>query len=107
MRRLLMSPLEREGSSCKIIWQPSSLSLDEFAAFTDFLADLYTDIAVPNTANVFPQLAQSGELPSSPQVESIQMSSPLIAGLFSVDPLGILALGTAGYMLKHPEALGG
>jgi hypothetical protein len=85
------------------------LNLDELVVFTSYLADLHSELAAPYVTTQFRQSFESEEDPGSPQVAYIRMGSPLIAALISGsgNGLGVLALGMVGYLLKHPETLGG
>ena len=99
---------EREDS-CIIKWDPQVLNLDELTVFISYIADLHSEVAVPYVTTQFSQSVESQEAPASPQVAYIRMESPLIAELISSsgNGLGVLALGMVGYLIKHPENLGG
>ncbi len=96
------------ASSCPITWNPHIISLDRFAVFAGYLADLYSDVAVPYVMSASWRFDRANEPPGSPTVRAIRMNSPLIAELLSpVNEAGVLALGVVGYILRHPETLGG
>ena len=98
----------RPANTCTITWNPLVVNLDQFAVFVDYLADLYSDVAVPYVIDASWHSARPGELPDPPRLIAIRMNSPLIAELLSPEnEVGVLALGVVGYILKHPETLGG
>lgn len=98
---------------CRITWNPSELDLDELVVLTSYIADVHNEIALPYALRELSSSAHymdvsSLPLPPPPRLVYCQMGSPLIAHLMSTpDSVGVLALGLLGYVLKHPETLGG
>lgn len=99
---------ERDDA-CVISWNPPTLSLNELAKFTSFLDDLYAQVAAPWVAQELGESSKGSVIPGAPKITRIQMGSPLAIQLIanSGNELSILALGMLGYLLKHPELLGG
>lgn len=99
---------------CRIAWNPSELDLDELVVLTSYIADLHYDVAVPYALT---QLSSSTHYlsessltpPPPPRLVYCQMGSPLVADLMSIpgNSVSLMALGMLGYLLKHPELLGG
>jgi hypothetical protein len=112
-RDLEMTTTDREDL-CRIIWNPSELDLDELVVLTSYVADLHNDVALPYALTRMSSLTQYTDgsgltLPPPPRLVYCHLGSPLIADLVSVpgNSLSLLALGMLGYILKHPEMLGG
>jgi hypothetical protein len=101
-------------NSCRITWNPSELDIDELVVLTSYISDLHSEVAVPYAVTqVLSSTDYTGgsspTLPPPPRLVYCQMGSPLIADLMSIPDNGVslMALGLLGYILKHPETLGG
>ena len=93
-----------DGESCRIMWDPGRVSLADLSVLTSYMVDVYTDLARPVIAE------QYGSHPSALEVNSIGMASPLsieVVTQFGDPVIGALTLGAFGYIVKHPEAIGG
>jgi hypothetical protein len=92
------------ANSLTISWNPSDISLADLKILTAYVADIDDQAARPWA------ISKLGSAPSSPLVTAIRMGSPLIAEIASNvhdGTVGVLTLGAVGYLIKHPEKLGG
>jgi hypothetical protein len=99
-----MATIDRTDS-CIIKWAPSEITIYDLEALSSYITGMHEQ-AVPLLEST-----QSGYVPiSPPRVASISMRSPFSAEIVASlgdSTSGLLALGLLGYMLKHPEAIGG
>jgi hypothetical protein len=89
-------------NSVTIRWNPADISLADLKILSAYFAD------IDEAARLW--AISKGSAPSSPVVTAIRMGSPLIAEIASNvhdGTVGVLTLGAVGYLIKHPEKLGG
>ena len=91
-----------------ISWNPSELAINDLALFASTIADAHRE-ATEYIRTQQPHLLPPDQTIPYPRVLRIGMASPLSAEIaaYSDTGLGVLALGMLGYILRHPEAIGG
>jgi hypothetical protein len=90
----------------EIIWSPSGMTLDDLEQFTSLLVELHNEVAVPYVTEELYGPGSNIVTPESPRVISISLGSPLVIHLLA-ESGGVAILGMVGYILRHPDRLGG
>jgi hypothetical protein len=96
-------------NQCWISWAPDEIAINDLALFTSYLADVHIEAVEYLTTQHEYQLPPGETIPY-PQVARMGKASPLVVELVSYSEtggLGLLALGMLGYLVRHPEAVGG
>jgi hypothetical protein len=88
---------------CRIAWDPGELGTYDLLTLMLYLHQIERDLVWPYVS------AEMDVEPAEFTVSAIQMSSPLVIEVVcqQVDDLSVkvMALGTFGYLLKHPELI--
>lgn len=101
-----MGSPEREDS-CKIIWDPSELTLKDLTECLSVQLDLYDKVVTPYVTSELYQDGSNAIAPALPLISTVRMSSPLTIELISGSSniWSVAALGMLAYVLKNPEVL--
>lgn len=89
---------------CTITWNPSEVNVIDLAMLASYIAEVDREVVRPFVSERF----RSETRPL--QVSYIMMASPLVIDIVasaSDGAAGVLALGVFGFILRHPESIGG